>query len=58
MLAVLEQGVFDRLRAIDKDAAKKMVLFPGDPLALAVSPYKDEVGQRTIPRQVAPASLA
>jgi hypothetical protein len=44
MLAVLEQGVFDRLRTIDE----KAVLFLRDPLAFPVSPYEDEVGQKTV----------
>jgi hypothetical protein len=35
-MAVLEQRVFDGLRAVDEQAAIKTVLFLGDPVATAV----------------------
>src|ERR1700740_3106549 len=42
--AVLEQRVFDGLRAVDEQAAVKAVLFLGDPIAAAVLADKDDVG--------------
>src|SRR5450631_2913275 len=40
--AVLEQRVFDGLRAVDKQAAIEAVLFLGDPVAAAVLANKDD----------------
>src|SRR5271167_3456125 len=42
MMPVLEQGVFDGLRAIDEQAAIEAVLFLGDPVAAAVLSNKDD----------------
>jgi hypothetical protein len=42
MMAVLEQRVFDGLRAVDEQAAIEAVLFLGDPVAAAVLSDKDD----------------
>src|ERR1700730_8256156 len=42
MMAVLEQRVFDGLRAVDEQAAIETVLFLGDPVAAAVFANKDD----------------
>ncbi len=42
VMAVLEQRVFDGLRAVDEQAAIKTVLFLGDPVATAVLANKDD----------------
>jgi hypothetical protein len=47
VMAVLEQRVFDGLRAVDEQAAVKAVLFLGDPVAAAVPADKDDAGWRT-----------
>jgi hypothetical protein len=41
-MAVLEQCVFDGLRAVDEQAAVEAVLFLGDPVAAAVLADKDD----------------
>src|SRR5450631_3357326 len=47
MMVVLEQRVFDGLRAVDEQAAIEAVLFLGDPVAAAVLADKDDGGGRT-----------
>jgi hypothetical protein len=42
MMAVLEQRVFDGLRAVDEQAAIESVLFLGDPVAAAIPANKDD----------------
>jgi hypothetical protein len=42
MMAVLEQGVLDGLRAVDEQAAKEAVLFLDDPVAAFVLADKDD----------------
>src|SRR5450432_1514787 len=42
VMAVLEQRVFDGLRAVDEQAAIETVLFLGDPVAAAVLADKDD----------------
>src|ERR1700691_5740508 len=42
MMAVLEQRVFECLRAVDEQAAIEAVLFLGDPVAAAVLANKDD----------------
>jgi hypothetical protein len=44
MMAVLEQCVFDGLRAVDEQAALESVLFLGDPVAAVVLADKDDGG--------------
>jgi hypothetical protein len=44
VMAVLEQRIFDGLRAIDEETAIEAVLFLGNPLAAAVPADKDDVG--------------
>src|SRR5262249_46635064 len=47
MMAVFEQGVFDRLRAIDEEAAIEAVLFLGDPVAAFVATDENNLKRRT-----------
>ena len=47
MMAILEQRVFDGLRAVDEQAAIETVLFLGDPVAAAVPANKDDCRWRT-----------
>ena len=47
MMAVLEQGVFDGLRAADEQATEQAVLLPGNPVAVAVAADEDDGGGRT-----------
>src|SRR5262245_4712160 len=47
MVAVLEQRIFDGLRAADEQAAEQPVLFLGDPLAAAVTTDEDDGGGGT-----------
>jgi hypothetical protein len=47
MMAILEQRVFDGLRAVDEQAAVKTVLFLGDPVATAVLADEDAGRCRT-----------
>ena len=42
MMAVLEQRVFERLRAADEQAAKQAVLFLGDPVATVIPADEDD----------------
>jgi hypothetical protein len=41
-MAILEESVFDGLRAVDEQAAIETVLFLGDPVAAAVPANKDD----------------
>ena len=43
MMAILEQGVTDGLRAVDEQAAIEAALFLGDPIAAAILPIKTTV---------------
>jgi hypothetical protein len=47
VMAVLEQRVFDGLRAVDEQAAIESVLFLGDPVAAAVPADKDDCRWRS-----------
>ena len=47
MMAVLEQGVADGLRAVDEQAAVEAALFLGDSMAAAVLANEDDGGCRT-----------
>ena len=46
VMAIFEQRVFERLGAVDEQAAIKAVLFLGDPLAAPVPADKDNGGRR------------
>jgi hypothetical protein len=47
VMAVLEQRIFDGLRAIDEQAAIEAMLLLGDPVAAAVSADEDDGGSGT-----------
>jgi hypothetical protein len=47
MMSILEQRVFDGLRAVDEQAAVETALFLGDPVAAAVLADEDDGGCRT-----------
>ena len=56
VMAVLEQRVFDGLRAVDEQAAIEAVLFLGDPVAAAVLADEDDRGCRADTMEVRRAS--
>jgi hypothetical protein len=50
-MAILEQRVFDGLRAVDEQAAIETVLFLGNPVAAPVLANKDDCRCRTTRRR-------